>query len=71
MQECHHPAGAVWNDEYDAAPGTPAQSLARQKLAAPVKQDCARRRVVNIDPEIDALHGGTVINFESAAPDAH
>ena len=70
MQECHHATRPVRHDDHDAALRAPSQSFAGQEFAPAIKQNCARRRIVDIDAQLDPLRGGAVLDFQGAAPDA-
>ena len=69
MQERHHTAGTVRHDDDDAASRAKANGVGSEKAAKPIEQDGARRGIVDIDALTYAFGGGSMIDFECAAPD--
>ena len=63
-------AGAVRQDERDRVSGAPSYRLAGQELAMRVEQDGGRLRLIDIDPDVNAILARPVFDVESAAAHA-
>ena len=64
------PARAVRQDERDRVSGAPSYRLAGQELAVGVEQDGGRLRLIDIDPDVNAILARPVFDVESAAAHA-
>jgi hypothetical protein len=63
-------AWAVRQDERDRVSGAPSDRLAGQELAMGVEQDGGRLRLIDIDPDVNAILARPVFDVESAAANA-